>query len=177
MDKMIPKKHFIILIVLSLLVIVTIFWTLRPQLSDKGAVLSQEKIETDIILLTKENLRKVMIRVVNNGDYQEYTVKENGVIDNNSKVIQVIAKSEKSPYPEGLEFKEAVRILYFLNERKPSYKIAGILTDIVPSGGFSYNRVAFISNKEFLEKLNANKDITDVEQLIEIISINFMKKE
>jgi hypothetical protein len=73
---MIPKKHYIILVVLSLTVIVAIFWTLRPQLSDKGTVLSQEEIEKDIILLTKENLRKVMIRVVNNGDYQEYTVKK-----------------------------------------------------------------------------------------------------
>jgi hypothetical protein len=94
---MISKKHFIIILFVSLLAISSIGWTLRPKLSEIGADLSQEDIETEIILLTKENLRKVMIRVVNNGDYSDYTVIENGVTDNSSKVIQISAKSEKSP--------------------------------------------------------------------------------
>jgi hypothetical protein len=154
------------------------FFKSKPIISEIGTELSQEEIEKDIVLLTKNDLRKIIrITIVDNGQYERYTVKENGTVDESKKLIQIVAKSKNSNYPAGLEYKIAVKVLNHLNQRKTPYQIAGVLSDISRSYVMDYNRVAFVTNNDFLEQLNINKKITDEEKLIEIISNNLMSKK
>jgi hypothetical protein len=174
-----PKKNLLVIIV-TFLIIICILWFFKskPIISEIGTELSQEEIEKDIVLLTEDDLRKIIrITIVDNGQYERYTVKENGIVDESMRLIQIVAKSKNSNYPEGLEYKIAVKVLNHLNQRKTPYKIAGVLSDISRSYVMDYNRVAFVTNKDFLEQLNSNKDSTDEEQLIELISKNLMDKK
>jgi hypothetical protein len=174
---MMPKKYYIIFILVSLLAIGMMYFYLN-LISKLGTVLNQYRLEKDIVLLTKDDLRKILIiNVVDNGEYKEYTVKENGIVDKSSKLIQISAKSKNSNYPEGLEYRIAVKVLYHLNQRKAPYKISGVLINLTPSYVISRDYTAFISNKEFLVQLNRYRDIKDEEQLLMLITKNFIKKE
>jgi hypothetical protein len=176
---MIRNTKSIILVFVVLVVIVSIYWVNRPNLSEIGANLSQEVIEKDIFILTKDKLKIVNVDIFNNGVVEEATVKKNGIIDSKSQVIYINAYTKKS-YSNGIEFKEAIRVLIYLHQRKPPFPIAGVFTTIVPNPllGFSKTYLAFVSYDQFLEQYNKYKDnYNDEEQLISLISENLIIQE
>jgi hypothetical protein len=92
---------------------------LRPKISEIGTELSEEEIKKDSVILTKDNLSKVKSDVFGKREISEYTIIENGVVNKSSKIIEIYGKSRNSNYPEGLEYREAVRVLLYLNRREP----------------------------------------------------------
>jgi hypothetical protein len=171
-------KIMSLLIIVIILVIVSINWFNRPILSEKGAELSQEVIKKDIAILTKDNLKIDKVEIFNNGANKKAIVEKNGKVDSHSQVIYIVATT-KSSYPSGLEYREAVRVLKYLHQRKPPFPIAGVLTTFMqnPFFGFSHERIAFISNDQFLEQYNKYKDNYSDDELIDLISESLMKDQ
>jgi hypothetical protein len=143
------------------------------EVTQVGSQLNEKQLFKDIELITNDKLRIISIEVWKNGKHPNITVKTNGKIKHNSKIVMVRAKIKESKdnLSQPFEIQEAIRILLYLKDRTLPYQVEGVYISVSNKWIISSLPQVLISKDEFDELYNNNnvKNL-DSQQIVEKLS-------
>jgi archaellum component FlaF (FlaF/FlaG flagellin family) len=143
------------------------------EVTQVGSQISEEQLFKDIKLITNDKLRVISIEVWKNGEHPNVTVKTNGEINRNSKIVIVRAqiKEVKDNLSQPFEIQEAIRILLYLKDRTLPYQVDGVYVSVSNKWVISSQPQVLISKAEFDELYNNNNVINlDSQQIVKKLS-------